>query len=540
VPMSVRAAPGRAPAAPPERGRLVVGPARTDIGTGAQDVSEQAERTRRSDRTGAFNLRSQQIDETLTRLTAAHAGLVLPRDDEGEPPADEAPARRRPNVVRLLVLVLVAAVFATAAAGWAAKGWLGSAVGGVAALDEESGAIRDADAQKGDQNVLVVATDKSPTTVVVAHVPAGGGPLTVLSVPADLEISRPPCERFDPATGDYTGEIVPALARTQLATALDAGGPRCATRAVQQLTGLAITAYVGIDLDRIGPVVDAASGVQVCVTRPVQDRALGPIVPNPGTVTLDAPRAADFVRAAEVDGDPPADRGRVERQQQVLAGVLGPTLTSTGLLDLAEDTGQDLPRVAALRSALGAAVSTDGAGLDEVLALSLSLRSLGADGVGFVSVPTTDGGRSDSVFRDVDAAALFTALRTDAPLPATAVDGTATGPAPGDVTVQVLNASGKTGVAAGTGNTLQSLGFRIGTVSNADQPTPQTVIRYSPDQAAAADLLSGSIPAASLVPDPGSTGVLQLVLGRSFDGDVRPPAQPATAPSTPVTTQSCA
>jgi LCP family protein required for cell wall assembly len=529
---AVRAAPGRAPhsSAIPSRTRPVTGPARDDIGTGAQDVSEQAERTRRTERTGAVDLRSQQIDETLTRLTAAHAGLVLARDGEDdEPPAEEAPARSRPNALQLLVLVLVAAVFTTTAVGWAAKGWLGSAVRSVAALDEGSGAIRDADAQKGDQNVLVVATDKGPATVVVAHVPAGGGPLTVLSVPADLEISRPPCERFDPTTGTYTGEIVPALARTQLATALDAGGPRCATRAVQQLTGLAITAYVGVDLDRIGPLVDAASGVEVCVTRPVQDRELGPVVPNPGTVTLDGPGADDFVRASEVDGDPPADRGRIERQQQVLAGVLGPTMTSAGLLDL--------PRVAALRPALGGALTTDGAGLDEVLALSRSLRALGD--VGFASVPTTDGGRGGSVLRDVDASALFTALRTHAPLPATTVDGAAAGPAPGDVTVQVLNASGKTGVAAGTGNTLGALGFRIGTVSNADQPTPQTVIRYSPDQAAAADLLSGSIPAASLVPDPGSTGVLQLVLGRSFDGDVRPPAQPESAPPAPVTTQSC-
>jgi hypothetical protein len=76
-------------------------------------------------------------------------------------------------------------------------------------------------------------------------------------------------------------------------------------------------------------------------------------------------------------------------------------------------------------------------------------------------------------------------------------------------------------------------------VSNADQPTPQTVIRYSPDQAAAADLLAGSVPAASLVPDPGSTGILQLVLGRSFDGDVRPPSQPAAEQAAQVTTQSC-
>jgi LCP family protein required for cell wall assembly len=502
-------------------------PSRDDIGTGAQDVSEQAERTRRTERTGAVDVRSQRIDETLTRLTAAHAGLVLPGRDRaaGEP----SRSGRRPNAARLLVLVLAVAVLATTAAGWAAQRWLGSAVRTVAALDEDSGAIRDAEAQQGDRNVLVVATDTAPATVAVAHVPAGGGPLVVLAVPADLEVSRPPCERFDLAAGGYTDEIVPALGRTQLATALAEGGPRCVTRVVQQLTGLAISAYVGVDIDRIGALVDAVSGVRVCVTRPVQDRELGPVVPGAGAVTLDGARAGDFVRAADVDGDPPADRGRIQRQQQVLAGVLDPTLSTTGLLDLS--------RVAALRPALGAALTTDGAAIDDVLALALSLRALDADGVSFVPVPTTTGSRGAAVLRDADAAALFSALRTHAPLPAGGE--AATGPNPGDMMVQVLNASGRTGVAAKTGDTLRSLGFGVGTVSNADQPTPQTVIRYSPDQAAAADLLAGSVPAASLVPDPGSTGILQLVLGRSFDGDVRPPSQPAAEQAAQVTTQSC-
>jgi hypothetical protein len=60
-------------------------------------------------------------------------------------------------------------------------------------------------------------------------------------------------------------------------------------------------------------------------------------------------------------------------------------------------------------------------------------------------------------------------------------------------------------------------------VSNAARPTPQTVIRYSPDQAAAADLLAGTVPSATTVPDPGASGVLQLVLGRSFDEVLRAP-----------------
>ncbi|MDT7706483.1 MAG: hypothetical protein QOG20_2090 [Pseudonocardiales bacterium] len=504
-------------------------------------------------------LRSRRIDETLTRMTAAHAGLTLPEREGKEDIDDEESAQKqpllrripRPGVWKVLALALAVVVFGTTTVGWAAQSWLGSAVRNVAALDPGSGAIVDADAQQGAENVLVVATDLGsapgaasqqaapsprPDTVLVAHVPPGGGPMTVLSVPTDLEINRPPCERFDPATAGYTSEIVPAQARTQLATALDMGGPRCATRVVQQLTGLAITQYIGLDLDRLGAVVDAVSGVNVCVTQPVLDRVLGPIVPDSGKTILDGSEAGDFVRAADVNGDPPADLGRIERQQQVLAGVLDTTLSSTGLLDLT--------RLAALRPALGDALTSDGASLDQILALSLSLRSPTTDGVTFTTVPTsgeTDGG--SVTLRDADAAALFAALRKDTPLPSNATDTTGgrTGPAPSGLTVQVLNASDQPGLAAKVGGTLKQLGFGVGTVSNAPQPTSQTVIRYSPDQAAAADLLAATVPSATTAPDPGATGVLQLVLGRSFDNVVRAPVQQAAAPAAaPTATASCA
>jgi LCP family protein required for cell wall assembly len=490
--------------------------------------------------------RVKRIDETLTRLTAAHAGLTLgaTRDDPADAP-DDAPAKVRPNLLRVAAVAVTALIVMATGVGWGAQRWLAAAVPSAAALDPGSGAIVDASAQAGDENVLLVATDRAttpgatarPDTVAVAHIPAGGGAMTVLAIPADLEVARPPCERYDAATTTYTSDTVPAQARTQLASALDLGGPRCATRAVQQLTGLAITRYVGLDLARLGDAVSALSGVRFCTPRAVVDSALGPVVPTPGTVSLDAGKATDFARASAVEGDPAAGRGRIERQQQVLAAVLGPALSDTGLLDLR--------RVAALRPALGHALTTDAADLDQVLALANGMRDLGATGVTFTPVPTDpDPADQGSVLRAGEAATLFDALRTDAPLPAAAT-GAAAGPRPSDLTVQVANASDRPGVAGKVADTLRGLGFRIGDVTNAAQPTSQTLIRYSPDQTAAAQLLATTVPAATTVPDPGATGVLQLVLGRSFDGVVRAPtttpsgsAEPA--PAAPPATASCA
>jgi LCP family protein required for cell wall assembly len=511
--------------------------ATTRVAARSADRSERAER---AEREADPHTRAMRIDETLTRLTAAHAGLTLAvtdrRLDEDDEPA--TPRERRgpaATAVRVLAGALALVVFLTTAFGWGTKTWLGSAVRDAAALEPDSSAVVDAAVQSGDENVLVVATDPAADgaepradTVAVAHVPDGGGPVTVLAFPLDLEINRPPCERWDPAAARYLEEPVRAEARTQLASALDLGGPRCVTRVVQQLSGLAITKYVGVDLGGVPAMTDAVGGAEVCVPRPVLDGVLGPVVPDAGPNQLAGVRAADFVQAGEVEGDPSAEYGRIERQQQVLAAVLDEAVSGTALLDVG--------RLAALRPALTDAVVTDGAELDQVLALAMTLRRLDSEGVQFAIVPTGErNSRGNAVLRDTDAAALFAAVRADEPLPAAATaPGGDAGLAPSDVTVEVFNASDRSGLAGEVGETLQSLGFDVGEIGNAEQPTPQTVIRFSPDQAAAAEVLAATVPSATSVPDPGATGVLQLVLGRSFDDVVRAPSEPIalSAPAT--------
>ncbi|OZM84125.1 hypothetical protein CFP66_06895 [Pseudonocardia sp. MH-G8] len=518
----------------PKTGPRVRGVGENGVGEAAADL----ERSRKSDQEGLDSrTRALRIDETLTRLTAAHAGLTLAVTDREEPPP---PVRRSPwsTAGRFLAAALAVAVVVTTAFGWGTKSWLGASVGDAAALDPESGAIVEPVAQVGDENVLVVATEPNAEgaapradTVAVAHVPEGGGPVTVLAFPHDLEINRPPCERWDAEAGAYQDETVPAEARTQLVSALDVGGPRCLTRVVQQLTGIAVTQYVGTNLSAVPAMTEAVGGAQVCVPRPVLDGVLGPVVPEPGRQELSGVRAADFVQAGEVEGDPSPEYGRIERQQQILAAVLDQAVSGTALLDVG--------RIATLRPTLADAVVVDGAGLDQVLAVAMTLRQLDAEGLRYAAVPTSDrNNRGNLVLRDADAADLFAAVRSDAPLPAEATDPGAgdAGPAPSEVTVEVVNASDRSGLAGDVGETLRSLGFDVGEASSAEQPTSETVIRFSPDQAAAAELLAATVPSATSVPDPGATGVLHLVLGRSFDDVVRAPSAPITlaAPSTPT------
>ncbi|MBW0128515.1 LCP family protein [Pseudonocardia oceani] len=516
--------------------------ARPDTARGTPETPADAER-RAARPTGAARANDaeevRRIDETLTRLTAAHAGVTLARTDADAPAPLPERVRVRPGAVHVLVAVLALAVFAVTAFQYVGKARLDAAVTQVTALDPDSGAIVDADAQAGDENVLIVGTEPAGAaggapidTVLLAHVPAGGGDVVGVAVPHDLEVNRPPCRRWDPATRDYVEETVPAQARTPLMSAFEVGGPQCVTRVVQQLTGLAVTRFVGIDLDGIGDLVDAVGGVDVCVEQPVVDGVLGAVVPAPGTASLDGVRARDFVAARSVTGDPPGGRGVLERQQRLVTAVLEKTLSREVLLDPA--------RTGSLGPALGAALTADDADLDRILATARSVRAFAAEGVTFTAVPTSTetSGQGNTLVRDADAAALFAALREGTPLPDQTVLAAGAGPAPADVTLDILNASDQQGLAAEIGGTLETLGFGVDEIGNAPQAAPDTVIRFSPDRAAAAELLADTVPSARTVPDPGESGVLQLVLGRSFDGVVRAPsttpaaASPATPPAT--------
>lgn len=430
--------------------------------------------------------------------------------------------------MRALVALVALLVFAVAAFQYVGKARLDAAVRQVTALDPKSGAIIDAEAQVGAENVLLVgseSTRRDPAdggprtdTVLLAHVPAGGGDVVGLSIPHDLEVNRPPCRRWDAAGGVYLDETVPAEARIPLISAFDLGGPQCATRVVQQLTGLAVTRFIELDLDGVGGLVDAVGGVEVCVGHPVRDSVLGEVVATAGTSTFDGAQAQDLLQARNVRGD--AARDVPERQQRLVAALLEKMLSPQVLLDPG--------RIDALRPALGGALTVDAADLDRVLATARSLRDFAADGVTFTTVPIGDGTSStgNSLLRTAEAADLFAALREGEAIPEQTVLASAGGASPEDVTadaaVQVLNGSDRQGLAGEVAEALGTLGIEIGEVANAPGPAVETTIRFSPDRATAAELLSEMVPSARTVSETGASGLLQLVLGRSFDGVVQP------------------
>ena len=101
--------------------------------------------------------------------------------------------------------------------------------------------------------------------------------------------------------------------------------------------------------------------------------------------------------------------------------------------------------------------------------------------------------RGNQVLREADAAALFAAVRTDAPLPA--ADRAADPATPTDVTADVLNASGRDGARRGGGGHPGRARLpHGGGHATRRQPALDTLVRFSPDRAEQAQLLATAVP----------------------------------------------
>ncbi|TCK27048.1 LytR family transcriptional attenuator [Pseudonocardia endophytica] len=413
-------------------------------------------------------------------------------------------------------------VFVACAAGFTSRQTVENGIRTVAALDPQSDAISSRSTQAGDENVLVLGlpADRAGVpeaaradTAVLVHLPANGAPAVTLGFPANLEVARPPCQRWDGATGTY-GDTVPAESRTALSSAYDVGGPKCAVGVAQQVTGLSVTRFVAFDMNGVNAIVDSVRGVGVCTERPVVDRALGPVVTRPGETVLGGTEAGRFAAATGVDDTSPVDR--VRRQQRILSSVLENALSTTSLL--APGASDRIAR------ALPGALTVDGAEAGDLLVLSRSLSLTSGDDAAppFVSVPVSElpNTRGHLELNRSDSSDLFTALQKHEPLPPEFAVPAQRGGTPllaqGTV-VDVRNAAGQTGLADTMATALRAQGYVIGEVGDAP-PGPDTVIRFSPDRADAAAVLGGSVPGARQEPDPGATGTLQLVLGASFPG----------------------
>ncbi|MEU5363509.1 LCP family protein [Streptomyces sp. NPDC005925] len=260
------------------------------------------------------------------------------------------------------------------------------------------------DSRSGDGNARYgrdSGTERSDTTILL-HLAAGRRSATAVSLPRDLMVDVPGCLRRD---GSRTG---PSFAMFNYA--FQAGGSACTIRTVERLTGIRVDHHVVVDFHGFKEMVDAVDGVEVCLRRPVTDRAAKLRLPA-GRVRLNGEQALGYVRARKSLGDG-SDTDRMERQQRFLGALVNKVQSNDVLLN----PGKLYPVLDAATSSL----TTDPklANLRGLYELVRGLRDIPTERVQFLTVPRESYARNANRDQLVEPAAerLFQRLRRDAPV----------------------------------------------------------------------------------------------------------------------------
>ncbi|MEU6542566.1 LCP family protein [Streptomyces sp. NPDC046859] len=273
-------------------------------------------------------------------------------------------------------------------------------------------------AVRGAQNVLVIGSDsragdgnrrygrdagteRSDTTILL-HLSADHRRATAVSIPRDLMVDLPGCRRKD------GGRSRPVFAMFN--QAFQVGGSACTIRTVERMTNIRVDHHVVVDFHGFKEMVDAVDGVEICLAKPIHDKAARLRLPA-GKVTLDGEQALGYVRARKSLGNG-SDTGRMERQQRFLAALVHKVRSNDVLLNPV--------RLYPVLDAATSSLTTDPAlaSLRGLYDFVRSVRDIPTGRVQFLTVPREsyvyNANRDQLV--EPDAQRLFERLRLDRPV----------------------------------------------------------------------------------------------------------------------------
>jgi LCP family protein required for cell wall assembly len=462
------------------------------------------------------------------------------RPPDGEPVTEPVPVvrarrrRRRPLLIAGQTVVAVVSVLVLAGTGIAST-MLSSLVGGLQTSDALG-----ADAPKsagGELNILLIGLDSrkdqdgnqlpkeildqlhagdgteggyNTNTLILMHIPAGGGKVSAVSVPRD---------DYVPVTGipGYTHAKIKeayGLAKFYAEKDLAAQGVKDPAElehrgreAGRKKTLETVRSFLDVPIDRFAEVnlagfydlATALDGVEVCLNHAVKDSYSGADFPA-GHQTLNGSQALSFVRQRH--GLDNGDLDRTHRQQAFLASVAH-KLRSAG-------TFTDLPKLQNLIDTAQKDVVIS-AGWD-ILSFATQAQNLTGGNLEFSTLPIAGYQKVDGQdVNKVDVEQVRAAVRTAFGLPAPPPPP----PAHASATIDVRNATGRSGVASTVAQALAPSGFRTGDLANIAGAASS--IAYGSGAKADADTaatLLGGLPvtANSRVPQ----GHVRITLGTGF------------------------
>ncbi|MFJ9582831.1 LCP family protein [Streptomyces acidicola] len=231
------------------------------------------------------------------------------------------------------------------------------------------------DSRSGEENAELGGGDSGGArsdTAMVVHLGEGRTEATVVSVPRDTLVTRPSCPL--PSGGSTS-----VAYNTMFNSAYSVGGPVCAVKTVESLTGIRMDHYVEIDFSGFAKLVDALGGVTVTTDEDIDDED-SHLKLEAGTHHLDGEQALALARTRHGIGDG-SDLGRIGLQQTLVKALLD-QVSSTNLLT-------SPARLYQVADAVTGGLTTD-TGLDSLgglMSLGQSLRGLTSADVTTVMMP---------------------------------------------------------------------------------------------------------------------------------------------------------
>ncbi|WP_236833481.1 LCP family protein [Blastococcus sp. MG754427] len=367
---------------------------------------------------------------------------------------------------------------------------------------------------------------------LVVSVSAEGDRAALVSVPPTALVDTPACRTPDGTLRDPVTEA--------FASSLLEGGPACTVRAVQQLSGLRIDHYLGVDLARLPGMVDALGGVPVCIV-PTAATAAAATPPPAGPSELSGDAASGFLQPGD-GGVDVTGAAVAERAQRLLTSTMRAAMSADTLLD-------PVALTRFLSRASDALTVDEQTTLGDLRALAATLGDLSGDAVQRAELPVAQVGYvpagTEQGYVVLDASATRTlfdevidgvrvpeellavpgaALPAPEPEPAPEpVDPSVPEPltaAPGEITVDVLNGTATSGLAATVADALRGQGFGIGTVGNETGTVTESVVRYGPEALDRARTVAAAVPGAVLQPSDALGDGVQLVIGPGYSAVV--------------------
>jgi LCP family protein required for cell wall assembly len=399
--------------------------------------------------------------------------------------------------------------------------------------------------QAGAENYLVVGSGipgqegAASVATLLASVSAAGDRAVLVSFPPTALVDTPECRTPD---GSLRSPVTEAFASSLLE-----GGPSCMVRAVQQLSGLRVDHYLGVDLARLPGMIDALGGVPVCVIpSAATDAAARPLPDGLSQLTGDA--ATGYLQPGDTGSDV-TGAAVAERAQRLLTSTLRAAMSMGTIAD-----PMTLTRF--LNRAADALTVDEQTTLGDLRVLAGSLGDLSGDAVQRAGLPVAQVGYvpagTDQAYVVLDRTgtrSLFDAMIEGNPVPEElttgsgepAVDSTAEDPAatagdgaaqeapaaaptapegltvpPAAVTVDVLNGTGTTGLAGTVADLLRGQGFAVGTVGNEAGTVNESVVRYGPNALEQARTVAAAVPGSVLQPSDSIGDAVQLVIGPGY------------------------